>query len=98
MKLQIDTKEKTIVVLEDSNIKELVKALKGMLGEDWDNYSIKNNTTIFTYYYPWYQWYPLCQPYDYTRPLPWVEYSTGTLHAELPQNIAVYNVDVQSCN
>jgi hypothetical protein len=91
MKLQIDTKEKTIVVLEDSNIKELVKALKGMLGEDWDNYSIKNNTTIFTYYYPWYQWKP-CEP------APWITYSTGDKYEELPPTTAVYNVDVQSCN
>jgi hypothetical protein len=91
MKLQIDTKEKTITILEDSNIKELVKALKGMLGDDYENYSIMSNTTIFSYYYPWYQW----QPY---QPLPWITYTTGEKYAELPSSTTVYNVDVQSCN
>jgi len=63
MKIQIDTKEKTISVLDDANIKELVKALKGMLGDEYEEYTIKKTEVIgYTYYYPWYQWYPLISP------------------------------------
>jgi|WetSurSiteA1Bulk_404760.scaffolds.fasta_scaffold136540_1 hypothetical protein len=56
MKFQIDTKEKMVLVLEDANIKELVKALKGMLGEEYENYSIKSDSVVYTHYYPWYDW------------------------------------------
>jgi len=55
MKIQVDTKEKTVAILEDTNIKELIKVLKGMLGEEYSVYKVKSGT-VYWYYYPTYTW------------------------------------------
>lgn len=87
MKIQIDTKEKTISVLDDTNIKELVKTLKEMLGDEYEEYTIKKTEVIgYTYYYPWYQWYPLGNP-------TWIT-TTGQSLDKLPSETTIYNVEV----
>lgn len=98
MKLQIDTKEKTVSILENANIRELTKALEGMLGADYENYTIKSDIVVYTYYYPWYQWYYTPQPWFPTTNPYYICTSTGEKFTELPSTTAVYNVDVQSCN
>lgn len=60
MKIQINTQTKTVAILENCKIDELIEALKGMLGEDYKNYSLEPYTYTYTYtywyQYPWYQW------------------------------------------
>ena len=66
MKIQIDTQQKTVAILENCNINELVKALEGMLGEDYKDYSLHPYTYTYWYNYPWYQWHWNDQPLPYT--------------------------------
>lgn len=66
MKIQIDTQQKTVAILENCSISELVKALKGMLGEDYKDYSLQPYTYTYWYSYPWYQWHYNDQPLPIT--------------------------------
>ena len=83
MKIQIDTNNKTVEVLEDINLALLVKALKVMLGNDYDKYTfiIYNRYT----YYPWIN--PISVPYVPSSPYPytWPTTICGT---------GTYNIDI----
>lgn len=47
MKLQLDTKSKTITLEDDVEIKTLISTLKKMFPKnEWKDYKIKTNTTI----------------------------------------------------
>ena len=47
MKIQIDTKEKTIKVEETVNLGELCKVLDKLLPKEWKGYSLQSGSTIF---------------------------------------------------
>ena len=90
MKLQIDTKAKTVKIDELTNIKELIKVLKKML-PDWGEYSIMSDSTWT--YYPMYPYYPT---YDYNK---WIVTCGTNTGDEFNQPIitdTVYNVEVQN--
>ena len=40
MRIQLDTKDKTIKLQEDVKISDLVQELKDLLDIDWDNYTL----------------------------------------------------------
>lgn len=50
MKIQLDTKEKTITIEEQINIKEFITTIKKLL-PNWDEYSLKV-TTIYNWWNP----------------------------------------------
>jgi hypothetical protein len=86
MKLQIDTKAKTIKIDETVKITELVKILKKLLPKEWEDYSLQNET-------PFVYWYnPI--PWHYERP--WrigeVTYTSGG--ETVPATTICYNIDV----
>jgi hypothetical protein len=86
MKIQIDTDRKTVEVLENINLALLVKALKVMLGNDYDQYTFINDH--FKYHtYTWTS--PIVVPYIPSSPYPYtwppMTCSTGT-----------HNIDIQS--
>ena len=102
MKLQIDTKEKTIKVEDKINLKELMNGLKKLLPNgEWEKYSLETNTIIYNWRDPiiiYKDWpvYPLPQPYT---PLPykWPDIICGTgnastYYSETSKN-GIYNVD-----
>ena len=53
MKILIDTELKTIKIEQPIMLKDLVKGLKELLGDEWKEYSIEQAWT----YYPYYPWY-----------------------------------------
>jgi hypothetical protein len=57
MKLTIDTDRKVIEIDQAINLKDLIKGLKKLLGDDWEEYSIEQRITWN--YYPWYPSYTL---------------------------------------
>lgn len=80
MKLQIDTKAKTIKIDETVNIKELIQILEKLLPKEWKDYSLESGSVIIWPLQPtiiYDRWNP--------RPLPWeVTCQAG----------ATYNVEV----
>lgn len=98
MKLQLDTAEKTIKVLEDVSLDALVKVLNGILPNgEWKKYKLQMNVTV-TWGYPIYvdRWWWEGKPHTY----PWVTYGTGTTTitntdgANVTSDTCVYNIDV----
>jgi len=89
MKIQIDTKAKTIKVDENVRIAEFIKIVKKMFPESWGEYSILGNEVIY-----WYN--PIPWTYTNPAPLPWITYSGET--SEFPQPISgassIYNLEV----
>jgi hypothetical protein len=83
-KLQIDTNAKTVKVLDSMNLFELVKTLKRLLGEEYNNYTFEpggytyywTNPVIIPYYTPTYHPYT---PYVY----PTITCGTGVVNIEL---------------
>ena len=61
MKIQIDTNNKTIQILENIKIGVLLETLFNMLGEDYKEYTLNLEQTTYTYY-PWV--YPIIVPYQ----------------------------------
>lgn len=90
MKLQIDTVAKTIKVDENVKFKELIKVLKKMFPDTWDDYSLVGNEVIY-----WYN--PIPWTYVNPQPLPWITYTAGTYEYQpLPEgSTSVFNIDVQ---
>ena len=85
MKLQIDTVAKTIKVDENVKFKDLIKVLKKMFPDTWDDYSLVGNEVIY-----WYN--PVPWTYINPTPLPWtITYGAGDL---IDSNTCVYNIDV----
>ncbi len=97
MKIQIDTHARTIKVLENTNLAEFVKAAKKILGNQYSEYTLEYNATIYTWTSPWiiyttpyYPW-PHLQVYD----------DTGGYHVtdgEIYQNsnTGIYNFEIKS--
>ena len=54
MKLTIDTDRKVIEIDQTIKIKDLLKGLKELLGNEWEKYSIEQRI----HYYPYYPSYP----------------------------------------
>lgn len=52
MRLQIDTNAKTIKVEQTVKIKELISAIKKLLPEEWEDYSLETGTVIYWPSYP----------------------------------------------
>jgi len=46
MKIQLDTSAKTIKVENDIKIKDLIKTLKKLLPDDWEDFELQTNVTI----------------------------------------------------
>ena len=65
MKFKIDTKEKIITIDGNVNIGELIKRIKSMFPDDWEDYTIETSTTIeYVYPYPYQPVLPVYQePY-----------------------------------
>lgn len=86
MKLQIDTKEKTIKV--DTNVKfnELIKVLDKLLPKEWKEYTLESNSTIVWGTYPVHPW---------TLREPWViTCGTSYIHSDSANIGSIYNVEV----
>ena len=61
MKLQIDTKAKTIKVDENVKFDALIKVLNKLLPKEWKDYTLETSGII-----QWYWYNPI--PYTYTSP------------------------------
>lgn len=85
MKIQIDTQLKTIAILENCNIEELIKALKAMLGDTYKEYSLHPYTYTYWYEYPWWN-----NPYIITTGTPLVDYNSGVTS----DTKAIYNIEI----
>jgi len=87
MKLQIDTKAKTIKVDENVKFSELIKVLKKILPREWQDYSLAGNEII--YWYNPITWYPH-QPWR-------IGDVTYTSEGEsVPATVTCYNVEVMN--
>jgi hypothetical protein len=89
MKIQIDTQQKTIAILENCNIEELIKALKAMLGDTYKEYSLHPYTYTYWYSYPWIKW-DWASPYIITTGTPLIDYNSGGTS----DTKAIYNIEI----
>ena len=92
MKIQIDTKEKTIKVEETVNLGELCKVLDKLLPKEWKSYSLQSGSIIFwSNPIPWVYINPMpiipLQPY-YSTPPYQVTCSAGT-----DETYSIYNIE-----
>ena len=91
MKLQIDTKEKTIKIAENAKLGELIKVLDKLLPKEWKEYTLESNCIVNWTYYPVYPW---------TWSQPWrIGDVTYTTHGESvggSVTSSVYNIDVKN--
>jgi hypothetical protein len=94
MKLQIDTKAKTIKIDENVKINELIKVLKRLLPKEWQEYTLESNA-IINWHNP-IPWYPY-QPWKIGDP--WViTCAVGTMPQPEPGETSVYNIEVMNEN
>jgi hypothetical protein len=84
MRIQIDTKAKTIKIDENVRFDELVRVLNKLLPKQWKEYTLEPNSTIY-----WYN------PVPWTYQQPWIiggpyymTYEGGNI------TTSVYNVEV----
>lgn len=54
MRIQLDTKNKTIKLQEDVKISDLVQELKDLLDRDWENYTLIMSKKVEYVYPPTY--------------------------------------------
>lgn len=94
MKIQIDTDNKTIKVEEDINIKNLISLLKKLLPKEWEKFTLKTNTTIDNWNYPYII---TTEPADRNG---WTYYNTYSKHTgvdcvsnDIKMNTGTYNVE-----
>lgn len=77
MKLQLDTKNKTIKVEENVNVEEFYNVISKMFPNDlWKQFTLETNTVIN--YSPWITW-TYKNPYypgDTISPYPWYTYTS----------------------
>ena len=92
MKLQLDTKAKTIKVEEDINLDELFEALRKIFPDgEWKEYKLQTNVEFKwsdPIVIPWKPYIPY-NPYPWWTTQPTITYGTGT------QNSSVYNIELQ---
>lgn len=88
MKIQIDTDVKTIKVMEDVKLTDLIKAIKNLFPNDeWLEYKLETNTVIHNWNYP-----IIVNPYSH-RPHPW--WWQGATSCATPNNHnTVFNLEV----
>lgn len=110
MKIQIDTDNKTVKVEGTVNFNELIKAVKKLLPEDWQKYSLESGTIIQWsnpiiihdyndwWHHPYRPWYPY---YGTTISgthgaftLTTTDIPNGTDYTTVNTNNAVYCVEV----
>lgn len=97
MKIQIDTDNKIVKILEDTNIGMLVEMLKDLLKEDFNSYTIK---AVEMSSIPWID--PIIIPYPYPLPTtaPYTPFTNPYPAWDWPITICgttgVYNVEVIS--
>jgi len=99
MKIQIDTKEKTLAVEENVNLDEFMKAVRKLFpNNEWKKYELKTQTIvnwtnpIIYERYPWrpYPWYEIT--YDSTGSA--IETQIDNAVAEIELSTNVYNVEI----
>lgn len=104
MKIQIDTTNKLVKVLEPAMLKDLTDLLKQMLGVEYDNYTIWFTSECITWYAPIYIPYTPLQPYTwptitYTTASSDFSYSNGDIltpsYTGENNEVHIYNFDVQ---
>jgi len=90
MKIQIDTNKKTIQVLGNVKLDELIELLKSMLGESYKEYLLINEQISYPYQ-PWINpiILPYYVPYTPTNPWPTITCNTGTYNLELQENTSI---------
>ena len=99
MKLQLDTKNKTVKVEENVNLEEFLKVMKKMfLGDTWKEFTLETNTIInYSPWIPWYYEYPFRTKTD--NLYPWYEYTTGGIDLDtgriftLEMTEGIYNIN-----
>lgn len=68
MKFQVDIDQKKVKIVEGGKLDELVKALKKLLGDDYDKYHLE--VDYYVYWYPYvtytYKWQPMTDNYYLT--------------------------------
>lgn len=89
MKIQIDTDNKIIRLLEISNLADFVKFAKRLLGDDYEKYSIDMSGSGNLY--PWT--YPIIIPYPYpvAPTIPYSPYGWPIITCDT----GTYNLEVQ---
>ena len=90
MKLQIDTKEKTIKVEENVNIEDFLKTIKQLFPNEWKEFTLETNTVIN--YSPWITWDYNNPSLTIAEPCPWYSYISKDTGYSLTEGI--YNVNV----
>lgn len=66
MKVTIDTERKVVEIDCATNIKDLIDGLKGLLGDEWKEYSVEQKFNSYSWpYWPIYPYYTYTTP-DYT--------------------------------
>jgi len=93
MKIQIDTKVKTLKVEDDINLNELIEGVKLLFPHgEWKEYKLLTNVIINNWHEPIVINPIKVEPYIPVQPYPWtspVIYSTGS---------GVYNVECSLIN
>ena len=94
MKIQLDTITKTVKIVEEVNLGELLKTLQQLLPNGlWKEFKLEMNKNI-----EWRDpiiirpYYPPCPPYY--NPYPWIMCTTTTSQMDLVSGI--YNIDAYS--
>lgn len=85
MKIQIDTQQKTVKLLDSMNLKDLIKNLKNLLGDKFDEYTLISYEYMYSYI-PW------------TNPTvinPWKPYEPIVTWMTTTADTYVYNVELQ---
>lgn len=88
MKLQIDTKAKTIKVDENVKFDALIKVLNKLLPKEWKDYTLESGII------KWYWYNPI--PYTYTSPWRIGDVTYGTCGESVDGTVttSVYNIEV----
>jgi len=87
MKLQIDTKAKTIKVDENVKFRDLIKVLKKMLPDEWQDYSLAGSEVIYWYNpIPWY----------YESPWRIGDVTYTSSGESVPSTVTCYNIEVMN--
>lgn len=89
MKIQLDTTNKTVKIEDDVKVKDLIKVLKKLLPDDWEDFELQTNVTINNWNAPVYiEKYP-----SYPR-YPWYEVTCKSDSAEYSSlKAGTYNIE-----
>ena len=78
MRIELDFDKKEITLKDNISISEVIEKMELLKIDDWKEWKIKAQETIWQYYpyYPWTNPYPLGTPYVST-PYVWTEQTTS---------------------